>query len=186
MSNSNKKLVERQVRKELLRLRSAVQREELCQLGCELIEQARPQQLLGRFVGVGTRSMQTFKWGRMLWSWHRRYELLLSSAWLLFRGLRGRSLRWPTLSLVALRLLRFGLERGIEQATSNAREPDISSSSREKAPSRSDSEQGAAVTEDAIEQPARRTAQLATRAAEQAKRRRKRRRRLHRRMQDER
>src|SRR5699024_12871105 len=53
----------------------------------------------------------TFKWGRTLWSLHRRYELLLSSAWLLLRGARGRSLRWPTLGLVALRLLRFSLER---------------------------------------------------------------------------
>lgn len=108
--------VERQVRIELLRMRAAVQREELCHLGCELLQQAQPQQLLGRFLGFGGRSLQTFKWGRTLWGLHRRYELLLSSAWLLFTGIRGRNLRWPTVSLLALRLLRFGLERRADQS----------------------------------------------------------------------
>ncbi|HLR28993.1 MAG TPA: hypothetical protein VK082_00285 [Paenalcaligenes sp.] len=111
MSNPSQKHVERQVRKEILRMRAAAQRQQLCQLGCEFVDQANPQHLLGRFLGVGSRSMRTFKWGRTLWSLHRRYELLLSSAWLLLRGARGRSLRWPTLGLVALRLLRFSLER---------------------------------------------------------------------------
>ena len=111
MSNPSQKHIERQIRKEILRMRAASQRQQLCELGCEFVDQANPQNLLARFLGVGSRSMKTFRWGRALWSLHQRYELLLSSAWLLFRGVRGRSLRWPTLGLVALRLLRFSLER---------------------------------------------------------------------------
>lgn len=111
MSHSAQKHVERQVRKEVLRMHAAAQRQQLCQLGCELVDQANPQYLLGRFLGVGSRSMQAFQWGRTLWSLHRRYELLLSSLWLLFRSARGRGLHWSTLGLVALRVLRFGLER---------------------------------------------------------------------------
>lgn len=160
MSNFSQKQVERQVRKELLRMRAAVQREEFCQLGCELINRVHPQQILGRFLGSGTRSMKTFKWGRILWSWHRRYDLLLSSAWLLIRGLRGRSLGWPTLLLIGLRLLRFGLERS---AATESRVPE--------SPEAPEQEQAPSVA-------AVRAARVVNRAADQARRRRNRRRRL--------
>src|SRR5690625_1743077 len=101
--------VQRAVRIELLRLRAATEREELRQLGCELLTQARPRHWLGHFMGG--RIQPTLRGGRLLWGMHRRYELLLSSAWLLFSSWRGRDLRWPTLSLLLVRLLRFGLQR---------------------------------------------------------------------------
>lgn len=120
MNRPNQTHIKRQVRKEVLRMRAAEQRQALCRLGCDLMDQAHPQHMVGRVLGLGTRSMRTFKWGRALWSLHRRYELLFSSAWLLFRGMRGRSLRWPTLGLVALRLLRFSLERETPAQASKA------------------------------------------------------------------
>lgn len=103
--------LERAVRMELLRMRAAIQREELSQLSCELLESARPRNWAGRLVGTGLRPLMGLRWGRTLWGLHRRYELLFSSAWLLLTSIRGRSLRWPTIGLLALRLLRFGLEK---------------------------------------------------------------------------
>ncbi|HLS21798.1 MAG TPA: hypothetical protein VK058_04235 [Paenalcaligenes sp.] len=103
--------LERAVRLELLRMRSTLQREEFAQLSCALVESARPRNWAGRLVGTGLRPLMSLRWGRSLWGFHQRYELLISSAWLLATSLRGRSLRWPTVGLLGLRLIRFGLQR---------------------------------------------------------------------------
>lgn len=103
--------LERAVRLELLRMRATLQREEFAQLSCALIESARPKNWAGRLVGTSLRPLMSLRWGRNLWDLHQRYELLISSAWLLATSLRGRSLRWPTVGLLGLRLIRFGLQR---------------------------------------------------------------------------
>lgn len=107
--------LQRAVRIELLRMRSAVQREELAQLSCALMDSARPRNWGMRLLGAGLSPLMGLRWGRGLWALHRRYELLFSSAWLLFSSLRGRSLRWPTIGLLTLRLLRFGMQRKEEK-----------------------------------------------------------------------
>jgi len=102
--------LERKVRIEILRMRAAVEREELRQLGCGLLEQARPKYWLSHLFGAGLGSLPALRWGRFLLSWQQRYALLLSSAWLLLNGVRKKNLRWPTLALLGLRLLRFGVQ----------------------------------------------------------------------------
>lgn len=107
--------LQRAVRMELLRMRSAVQREELAQLSCALLESARPRNWGSRLLESSLSPLMGLRWGRGLWALHRRYELLFSSAWLLVSSLRGRSLRWPTIGLLTLRLLRFGMQRKEEK-----------------------------------------------------------------------